>query len=203
MVCGYTLFEHYDYREGFMASLSKGVTVTALIMCTAATCVARAAKQHSSAALAPAMSRLGMNLAGLADWSTEFPFVDVLRLSRKWISQRKGTPWGKGPELERDANGWIKRLEPDCWADTPLLTESHGHAPAGDYVCLYDGEGTIDFSNSKIVSRQPGRMVVKIDTSRGGTFLSLRSTNPANYVRNIRVIMPGFEDSYRSEPRHQ
>jgi hypothetical protein len=160
----------------------------------------RATEQHSSAALAPLMSRLGMNLAGPTDWSTEFPFVDVFHLSRKWISQRRGTPWGKGPELERDANGWITRLAPDCWADTPLLTESHGHAPTGDYVCLYEGEGTIDFSNSKIVSRQSGRMVVRIDASRGGTFLSLRSTNPANYVRNIRVIMPGFEGSYRDEP---
>ncbi len=55
---------------------------------------------------------LGMNLNGPADWNTELPFVDVFRLSRQWISQKKGQPWGKGPVLELDAQGWVKRLEP-------------------------------------------------------------------------------------------
>lgn len=30
-----------------------------------------------------ARPRLGMNLAGPADWNTELPFVDVFRLSRR------------------------------------------------------------------------------------------------------------------------
>ena len=77
----------------------------------------------------PAQSRLGMNLAGPADWGTEHPFVDVFKMSRKWISQRPGQPWGKGPELVKDQHGWVKRLEPDCSAETPVLTG--GHAPSG------------------------------------------------------------------------
>lgn len=150
---------------------------------------------------APARSRLGMNLAGPADYSTEYVFVDVFRLSRKWISQRKGEGWGKGPELARDANGWITRLEPDCWAETPVLTNGDGHAPPGEYVCLHEGEGQIDFTmNSRIVSRAPGRIVVHLDTAKGGTFLALRATDPERPVRNIRLIMPGFEDRCRADP---
>lgn len=49
---------------------------------------------------APPQSRLGMNLSGIVDWNTEHAFVDVFRLSRQWISQKKGEPWGKGPKLE-------------------------------------------------------------------------------------------------------
>lgn len=41
-----------------------------------------------------------MNLSGIVDWNTEHAFVDVFRLSRQWISQKKGEPWGKGPKLE-------------------------------------------------------------------------------------------------------
>ena len=37
--------------------------------------------------------RLGMNLNGPADWNSELPFVDVFRLSRPWISQKKSQPW--------------------------------------------------------------------------------------------------------------
>jgi hypothetical protein len=146
-------------------------------------------------------SRLGLNLNGPADWNTEYPFVDAFRFSRKWISQKKGAGWGKGPEVECDAQGWIKQLQPDCFAETPILTG--GHAPAGEYVCLYDGEGEITFGfNSKVVSREPGRIVVNIDASKGGTFLALRQANPQNCVRNIRVLMPGFEKIYRTEPFH-
>lgn len=146
-------------------------------------------------------ARLGMNFDGPADYSSEHPFVDVFRLSRKWISQKQGAGWGKGPELVCDEHGWIKKLEPDCFAETPILTA--GHAPSGEYTCLFEGEGEIDFHfNAKIVSREPGRIAVNIDAGKGGTFVQVRKTNPENPVRNIRVIMPGFEKSYRTEPFH-
>ena len=157
-------------------------------------------------AISPPQSRLGINFPAVADYSTDYAFVDVFHMARKWISQRKGGQWGAGPELACDANGWITRLETNCWAETPMLTSSQGHAPTGDYVCLYDGEGVIDFRfNAKIITRTPGRIVVRIDSETrtqldGGTFLMVRSTNPTNYVRNIRFIMPGFEATYRTQP---
>lgn len=149
---------------------------------------------HLAAADAPdpSRSRLGMNLSGIQDWTTEHPFVDVFRTSRQWISQRKGSEWGKGPELERDANGWIKRLAPDCWAETLVLTG--GHAPDGEYVCLYEGDGDLEIKGARReVSREPGRIVVDIDGRKGGIFISLKRVNPSKYVRNIRLFMPGFE----------
>jgi hypothetical protein len=95
---------------------------------------APAAALSAAPDVAPAKSRLGINLAGPADWGTEFPFVDVLRLSRQWISQKKGEKWGGGPKLERDSSGWVKRLEPDGWAETPVLTG--GPAVAGDRLLI-------------------------------------------------------------------
>ncbi len=158
--------------------------------------------ESSAGEITPAQSRLGMNLAGPSDWNTELPFVDVFRLSRQWISQRKGEPWGKGPPLELDANGWVKRLEPGCWAETPLCTIEGGHYPTGQYVCLYEGDGQLDFGGvRREVSRQPGRIVFE-PGGQGAFFLRIRRTNPENPVRNIRVIMPGFEKTYRDNPWH-
>ncbi len=171
-------------------------------MKTVQRCVAIAILSVSPALAAdppPAQSRLGINLAGPADWNTEHPFVDVFRLSRAWISQRQGAGWGKGPELSLDAQGWVKSLEAGCWAETPILTG--GGAPSGEYVCLYDGEGRIDFGhNAKIISREPGRLVVQIHATNDGTFLQLREINPAQPVRNIRVLLPGGEAAYRDNP---
>ncbi|HND56839.1 MAG TPA: hypothetical protein PLV92_30680, partial [Pirellulaceae bacterium] len=135
---------------------------------------------------------LGINLSGPADWNTELPFVDVFRLSRAWISQRKGEPWGKGPPLDLDARGWVKRLEPECFAETPLCTIDGGHYPSGHWTVLWDGDGTIELSKGKVISRGAGNMVVDIDARGGGFFLRLRATTPENPVRNIRVLMPGF-----------
>jgi hypothetical protein len=168
------------------------VAVLALVLCAPV-----------RAQAAPPRPRLGMNLNGPADWNSELPFVDVFRLSRAWISQRKGAGWGQGPALALDERGWVARLEPDCWAETPLCTIEGGHYPAGDYTVLYDGEGVIEFWNAAAVtSSAPGRMVIRVDPSKGAIFLRLMRTNPDNYIRNIRVIMPGFEQTYASDPWH-
>ncbi|QNN24243.1 hypothetical protein HED60_18855 [Planctomycetales bacterium ZRK34] len=148
-------------------------------------------------------ARLGMNLAGPADWMTELPFVDVFRTSRRWISQKQGAGWGKGPELAIDEHGWVKRLEPGCFAETMLCTISGGHYPSGVYTVLYEGEGKLEPGmNAKLKQAEPGRMLIEIDSSRGGFSLRLRETNPQNPVRNIHVIMPGFEDTWRDDPFH-
>ena len=147
--------------------------------------------------------RLGMNLAGPADWNTELPFVDVFRLSRKWISQRRGAGWGKGPELELDEHGWVKRLEANCYAETLLCTIEGGHYPSGRYTVLYEGRGRLEFSGAaRLVQSRPGRMVIDVDSSRRTIFLKLVETDPNDYVRNIRVIMPGFERTWRDSPFH-
>lgn len=152
------------------------------------------------AANVKARPALGINLAGPADWNTELPFVDVFHLSRRWISQKEGEAWGKGPKLELDERGWVKRLAPGCFVETPLCTIDGGHYPSGDWTVLWDGEGKIELSKGRILSSAPGKLVAKIDARGGGFFLRVRVTKPENPVRNIRVLMPGFsaEDAAKS-----
>jgi hypothetical protein len=121
-----------------------------------------------------AKPRLGINLAGPADWMTELPFVDVFRTARPWISQKKGAGWGQGPELALDEFGWVKRLEPGCYAEAMLCTISGGHYPAGTYTVLYEGEGGLDFGkNAKIKTREPGLILIDVDSSKGGFSLQI------------------------------
>ena len=156
------------------------------------------------AAKAPAVKpRLGMNLSGPADWNTELPFVDIFRLSRAWISQKKDQPWGKGPPLALDERGWVKRLEPDCWAETLLCTIDGGHYPGGDYTVLYEGEGRLDVANAAtVVSREPGKMTIRVSPAKGAIHLKLLETNPQNPLRSLRVVIPGFLETYREQPFH-
>ena len=135
---------------------------------------------------------MGLNLSGICDWSTELPFVDVFLETRAWISQRQGESWGKGPELELDERGWVKRLEPDCWAEVPLCSIAGGHYPSGEYTVVYDGKGTLDFGNATVASEKEGEVKINVDSSNGAFWLRIKSVDPDDYVRNIRVYTPGF-----------
>jgi hypothetical protein len=142
-------------------------------------------------------------LSAPKDYHTELPFVDVFRLSRPWISQKKGAGWGKGPTLALDDHGWVTRLEPGCYAETLLCTIPGGHYPGGNYTVRYDGEGKLEFwGAAAVVSSRPGQMLIRVTPAKGGFFLRVTATDPRNHVRNIRVLMPGFADKYRDNPWH-
>jgi hypothetical protein len=145
---------------------------------------------------------VGINLNAPNARSTELPFVDVFRLSRPWISQKRGAGWGKGPALDLDAHGWIRRLEPGCSAETVLCAIPGGHYPGGLYTVLYRGKGTLQFRGgaAKVVSQQPGRMTVQVDPGAGEFGLNLAATDPKDPVREIHVLMPGHEEDYRKQP---
>lgn len=149
----------------------------------------------------PSAPRHGINLDGPVDWSTEQPFVDVFRLSRPWISQQSGAGWGEGPPLDLDEHGWIRSLAPNAYAETLLCTIPSGHYPSGRYVVLYDGVGTLGFwGAASLVSQTPGRIEIDVNPAQGAIFLRLSTTDPNDYVRNIRVLMPGHEATYQDNP---
>jgi hypothetical protein len=149
-----------------------------------------------------AHARMGINLSDVKDWSSEFIFVDVFPRAREWISQKRGADWGKGPALELDEHGWIKRLEDNCFATTFVSSNIGKHCPSGEYTVLYDGEGELEFSIGSIFKKTPGRLLMNINTGKGDFRIDVTKTNPKNPLRNIRVIMPGFEATYPQNPWH-
>ena len=150
-------------------------------------------------------ARLGINLAAIKNYATELPFVDLFRMAGGWVSQRKKGKWGGGPALELDEHGWVKRLEPDCIAIAIVCGIKGNHYPSGNYTVLYDGEGELAFrnaaNNKDIVSKASGKIVVEVN-AKTAFHIEIVETNPLNYIRNIRVIMPGFESDYATNPWH-
>ena len=74
-----------------------------------------------------------------------------------------------------------------------LPNTSNGYYPAGQYVVLYDGQGTMTYGfDAILVSSSTGRDVINVATpSGGGLFINITSTDPNNvgdYIRNIRVV---------------
>ena len=149
-------------------------------------------------------SPLGINVQGIDDWTTQWPFVDAFKISRPWISQRKNSPWGQGGPLNLTPDGWIASLDQDQYADTAVFDDGQGHYPSGQYVLIYDGEGTINFpfNTASVVSQTPGRILLNVVPQASGIFIRILATNSNNPIRNIRLILPGFENTYQNQPFH-
>jgi len=148
---------------------------------------------------------LGVNLEGLTDWNVAGAFTDVFKTSREWIPQLVGSggPWDTGAAINMDPNGWVTSLGSGAAVITIMMTDQNGNLPTGRYVCLYDGDGFngsafVVSGNGSVVpgSHTPGRFEIDVTNTFNSTFLKIEAINPADYIRNIRLIMPGFEQTY-------
>ena len=119
--------------------------------------------RHAAAAANPP---LAMGLAGINDWSTQHPFINLMKAARPWIGHRPGQ-WDAWTyrQLEEggylDAEGWPKALpEGSNGISTLILTGQPAAAGslAGRYRLTYSGEGTIEVGGlARNVRRHPGR----------------------------------------------
>jgi hypothetical protein len=144
---------------------------------------------------------MGMNLAGIADWSSEIIFVDAFKASRPWSSQKEGAAYGAGGPLDLDERGWPKRLANGQFAEALIFMDIGNHYSGGNYVCLFDGKGELEFSNAaqgKLAG--PNRYTVDVDNARGFVAVRVRKTDPKDPVRNIRLIKNEYEKTYQTEP---
>ncbi len=143
---------------------------------------------------------VGTNLDFAVDWSSELPFVDLMRTSRPWIS---GTleHWEGGPPIALDAHGWPTHLEEGQIVRTLLAWDITAH-PAGNYVVLWEGDGDVELlaghvgrleDAGRIVERSPGRLVVRLNPSLDGPgiIVNLVRSSVADPLRALRVIVPG------------
>eukprot|EP00965_Chrysotila_dentata_P175001 5777292-Pleurochrysis_carterae.AAC.1 len=146
---------------------------------------------------------LGLNLGGIHDWSREWVFVDAFKSARGWCSETASSGYcGDTTSLDLDEKigGYPARLAPVQRACTIMLRDVETHWPSGTYVVLYSGDGVLTFGlDSDYVKRvRSGRIEVEVGLSTGsnnGLRLCIERTNPENPIRNVRVMVPGYERS--------
>src|ERR1041385_7257228 len=144
-------------------------------------------------------SPLGINLSGISYWNTELPFVDGFKMSQKLMSQKLGEKWGVGDPHELRDDGYPKRILPGHCMQC-LLFVCNGKYPGGQYVCLYDGLGKLDFSmDAKIKESTPGRLLLEV-TPKNQILLKILETDPADPIHNIRLVRKEFESTYLDHP---
>jgi len=137
-------------------------------------------------------SPLGVNSNEVMDDDASIPFIDVFKMS---IPFEEARPWLTKGKVVYDEHGWPKNLN-GGQAGTRFLYKLPEHTvPAGNYTVLYDGEGILTYSDdAKLVNREKGKDIISISAGKDKEFrvkLIIKNSNPKDYLRNIRVLMPG------------
>jgi len=158
----------------------------------AAVLLAGAAVSIAPKPRAQARSPIGTNLSRIDDWSPEYAFVDAFKQSRRWLSGTLAT-FEDTRTIDMDAHGWLRSLQPGQVARTIMFGATPaGRYPSGRYTMTYDGEAAMQWGPSaRVVESSPGRIVLDVNAAIGPIFMIVTSVNPANYLRNIHVWMPG------------
>ncbi|MBR9650567.1 calcium-binding protein [Thalassovita aquimarina] len=145
----------------------------------------------------PGIPALAMGLNGIADWSTEYPFIDVMKTARPWIGHLPDQ-WG-GWDADRlqaegylGENGWplrlpdgVNRLESFILSD--LLEQAANFR--GRYRLTYRGKAKLQLlGRARDVVSKPGEVWFSFTPGEGLVALSLTAIDPDDPIRDIRVI---------------
>ena len=159
-------------------------------------------------------SSLGTNLGGVSYYTSEQPFLNILKTGGGWAGNTTdGTRFNEiQGAFNLDANGYPTTMTGAGPAAGRTFTEidtlvfrglgvssaagSQGAPfyPAGNYVFLYSGTGAFDFefdcTNSNIVSSAAGRIVIDIPTpSAGGCRIATTNMGSgSNYPHNMAFV---------------
>ena len=157
--------------------------------------------------------QFGTNLGGLADYGTELPFVNLMRNARTWYTRDVDNPnaafnSGHADELEYRADGYPTHV-PQTVAGTNYLQEVKtiwgiiDGWPVGEYTVLWEGTGEINFwgSYENLEQTNDHRIIFDVvDPIDGIIELSIVASDINDPIRNIRVLMPGTESTYETQP---
>ncbi|MFC6584908.1 hypothetical protein [Sulfitobacter aestuariivivens] len=140
---------------------------------------------------------IGIGLAAVTDWSTQQPFIDVMKTARPWIGHKPGQFGGMELEALRaegylDDAGWPVRMPPELSSiGTLILTDMPPDAVSlkGRYVLRYEGTGVIEVAGRAERVRY-GKNEVTFDYApgAGGVEIRIQRINTTDPPRNISVV---------------
>ncbi|PCJ08298.1 MAG: hypothetical protein COB16_08205 [Rhodobacteraceae bacterium] len=153
---------------------------------------------------------IAINLAAIADWSPQAPFLDHFKTARPWIGHIAGQWGGAGHEDLAsagylDPDGWPTAIPPELGSiGTVILTDLPESATslAGRYLLRFDGDGIVEVSGrGRNVRYGKGQVWFDYAPGPGPVEIRIQRTDREhtdNYVRNITVVKQQHLDAYDS-----
>ena len=126
------------------------------------------------------------------DMDSSVPFVDLFKQSMPFEEAR---PWLTKGHIEYDDNGWPKNLN-GGEAGTRFINNFPAKTiPNTVYIVTYKGQGKIRYGgNVTLIRHMHGRDYIRIRAGKKKRItatLIITETNPKNYIRDIKIVLPG------------
>jgi hypothetical protein len=159
----------------------------------------------------------------VAYWSTEWIFMDLAAAASPWLSQHAPAwrppdvwIWDLGtvasPQNLSAGGNWPLSLLPGQQLGTLMARDVAQRLPSGRYTVLYQGSGDLEFGFDAAIAEAPGRGRRQVKRGRievdvalsppgvrdNGIYMTVTAVDPADPIRNIRVLMPGTEELFLS-----
>ncbi|GGL56302.1 hypothetical protein [Wenxinia marina] len=139
---------------------------------------------------------IGFGLAGIADWATQVPFVDLMKTARPWLGHTD-EGWGAVSFEDLQAGG---HLSPEGWPvsipggvtalETFVLTDLPAGAVSliGRYRMDWTGEGVIEVGGLAF-DKVPGDHQVAFSyvPGEGPVVVRITALDPEDPIRDIRI----------------
>ncbi len=155
-----------------------------------------AAPAQAQDAVGVADPTVSWGLAGLSDWNTAIPLLDLARTMRPFFGY-SGDTWeamdnatlAEGGYL--DADGYPIRIPKGIdgirtiWA----WEENQGaEQRKGIYILSYQGRGTVTFGGAaNVLNSAPGRIIFENPTG-AGFWLNITNIDPGDHIRGLSVL---------------
>jgi hypothetical protein len=134
---------------------------------------------------------LGINTNEVMQVDSSVPFLNLFKQALPFRDSKQLT---RG-NIAYDNDGWPRNLNGGVAGTNLIHWLPAGTIPEGNYTVLYDGEGTLRYSDdAKLISKSPGKEIIRIVSGSDRFFkvtLSIIKSNPKNYLRNIRLLPAG------------
>ncbi len=140
---------------------------------------------------------IGTNMSGFADWQFERPMKNLFKHIREdyigygatcfcWSSNVAG-------QLSMDSNGYPTHVPQtttvgETYVRYVISSEGGNLTMDTTYVLLYDGEGTISFGGSIMITSNVANRIVFTPTANGNININITASTLGNHVRNIRIV---------------
>ncbi len=152
---------------------------------------------------------IGVDLEGPEYWSIgDKPFLDQMKFSSEFFAfydwdwdnevmdliavDENGYPTVGIPYTVNIPNVGMKDLK--C----RKMISAVGRLNLTDYVFLYDGNGTFDFTGFNVTSTSPGRIELTCNTTENAYIDILTSDPMPNHARNFRLVQAIYENSFET-----
>lgn len=159
---------------------------------------------------APGTRDVAIGLASVTDWSTQVPFLDLMKTSRPWIGHRAGQ-WGGMEYAELvsqgalDESGWPVKMPRALGSiGTLILTDMPSAAVSleGRYVLRFEGKGIVEVAGrAENVRYGAGEVRFDYAPGPGSVDIRIQRIDTGDPPRNITVVAEDYAAAFDTGTR--